>query len=216
MPTTHPPANAWRFPITAFAQMGEPEADTGSEEYSVSIPLPDRECQGVPATGQTECFDLVGPINCTGTGQDGEYQNGLTTGAFPRFTDNGDGTVTDNLTALILLQDANCFPPFHDWLTALSLSNTLADGSCGLTDGSVAGDWRLPNVKELQSLIDYGNSAPALPAGHPFFGLSNHYWSSTTSALGPQAARDASFFAGNSNSNYKGGNRAVWPVRGGQ
>ena len=29
-------------------------------------------------------------------------------------------------------------------------------------------DWRLPNVKELQSLLDYGHDYPALPPGHPF------------------------------------------------
>ncbi len=40
---------------------------------------------------------------------------------------------------------------------ALTESNTLNSGECGLTDGSDVGDWRLPNVKELQSLIDYGD-----------------------------------------------------------
>ena len=38
----------------------------------------------------------------------------------------------------------------------------LKSGQCGLTDGSVAGNWRLPNVKELQSLIDFAYSKPAL------------------------------------------------------
>ena len=71
----------------------------------------------------------------------------------PRFTDNGNGTVTDNLTGLIWLKNANCFGA-KDWAMALSDANTLNNGECGLTDGSVEGDWRLPNVREMQSLID--------------------------------------------------------------
>ena len=44
----------------------------------------------------------------------------------------------------------------------------------------MAGDWRLPNVKELQSLIDFGQQNPSLPAGHPFTGnLGAPYYSST-------------------------------------
>ena len=61
----------------------------------------------------------------------------------------------------------------------------MADGNvaCGLADGSVAGDWRLPNGNELTSLLDLGTSNPALPAGHLFQGfLAVFYWSSTTSA----------------------------------
>jgi len=62
----------------------------------------------VPKSGQTACWDESGyPIDCVGTGQDGEYQGGVSVD--PRFTDNGDGTVTDNLTGLIWLKDANCF-----------------------------------------------------------------------------------------------------------
>ena len=64
----------------------------------------------------------------------------------PRFQDKGNGAVEDKLTGLIWLKDAN----------------TLASGSCGLTDGSVAGAWRLSNVKELESLIDFGFIGPAL------------------------------------------------------
>ena len=51
-------------------------------------------------------------------------------------------------------------------------------------DGSVAGDWRLPNLREMQSLMDYGQYAPALPAGHPFFNVESLYWTSTTLDIG--------------------------------
>jgi hypothetical protein len=49
----------------------------------------------VPQTGQTLCVDQSGSINCAGTGQDGDLQAGVALPQ-PRFTDNGDGTVTDN------------------------------------------------------------------------------------------------------------------------
>ena len=114
----------------------------------------------------------------------------------PRFTDNADGTVKDNLTGLIWLKDAGCLG-YQTWTEALSNSNTLASGACGLTDGSVAGAWRLPNFKELQSLIDFGQYVPALPVGHPFSGVqSDTYWSSTTGAYLPDLAWIVSLYDG--------------------
>jgi hypothetical protein len=148
----------------------------------------------VPKTRQT--YD-----NPFGTREDGELQMGVTW-PDPRFTENVDnngdgdcqdpgetcdGTVTDNLTGLIWLEDASCADLEEtdgvgrtDWIRAISATNVLADGTCGLSDGSVAGDWRLPNVRELHSLIDFEETAPALPDEHPFSGVTTgHYWSST-------------------------------------
>lgn len=126
-----------------------------------------------PKTGQTTSY---------ATGDDGDLQKGI---AWPdqRFIDNNNGTVTDNLTGLIWLKNANCFGS-SDWTTALTSANSLADGSCGLTDGSAAGEWRLPNVNELESLVHAGasNSAAWLIAQ----GFSNvqadWYWSSRLNA----------------------------------
>ena len=63
----------------------------------------------VPKTGQTISYE---------PGDDGYYQKGVAW-PNPRFTDNGDGTVTDNLTGLIWLKNANCFGT-RTWATALS------------------------------------------------------------------------------------------------
>jgi hypothetical protein len=133
----------------------------------------------------------------------------------PRFTNNGDGTVTDNLTGLIWLQWVNCIGT-RTFTNALSEANTLADGSCGLTDGSVAGDWRLPNVRELYSLIDYGHALPTLPSGHPFSGAQSvTYWSSTSDPIGPSSAMVVFFGSGIVVDIAKGNFYDVWPVRGG-
>jgi hypothetical protein len=61
----------------------------------------------LPATGQTSSY---------GTNDDGALQNGVTWPS-PRFRDNCNGTVTDNLTGLIWLKNANCFGV--QWTAAL-------------------------------------------------------------------------------------------------
>ena len=126
----------------------------------------------VPKTGQTQHY---------ATGDDGDLQAGVRW-PYPRFTDNGDGTVTDNMTELIWLKNANCFGS-KNWNDALNASNNLADGQCGLRDGSTAGQWHLANIKQLRSLIDHGKNSPLLPLEHPFTDVqADPYWSSTTNA----------------------------------
>jgi hypothetical protein len=149
------------------------------------------------------------------TGDDGDLQKGVTWPS-PRFTDNGDGTVTDNLTSLIWLKDPNCFGQ-RIWTDALNDSNSLASGSCGLTDNSAAGDWRLPNVYEIQSLVDYGNSNPSLSSQHPSYNdvLSSNYWSSTTQASDILKAWSITFHNGPLGIRVKTDSHYVWPVRGG-
>jgi hypothetical protein len=166
-------------------------------------------------TGQTACFDQVGnSLACAGTGQDGEIQAGVAW-PDPRFADNGDGTVTDNLTDLIWVKQAGCLMD-HLWSDALLGANTLKDGDCGLTDGSFAGDWRLPNTGEITSLVDFSRY-PALPAAHPFTDLPNQYhWTSTTFPVLPDRAyMSGPVFYGYYFFISKTTPGSVWPVRGG-
>lgn len=136
-------------------------------------------------TGQTKCYDTAGAeINCVGTGQDGDQQKG-SAWPIPRFTDNANGTVTDVMTGLIWLKNANCYGK-QSMGEAMVSANSLANGTCGLSDSSNAGQWRLPNRNELQSLIDRSMHHPALPTGHPFSNVqSGSYWSSSTDSHYP-------------------------------
>ena len=141
-----------------------------------SIALSFGQSAPVAQTGQTKCYDDDGgSIKCKGTGQDGEFQNGLKSSR-SRFKDNHDGTVTDRLTNLTWLKNADCFGA-QTWPTGLDLANHLANGTCGLADQSRAGEWRMANIVELQSLLDYGNEGFALPTGNPFSNVSaGTYW----------------------------------------
>ncbi|MDH3626617.1 MAG: DUF1566 domain-containing protein [Acidobacteriota bacterium] len=172
----------------------------------------------VQKTGQTACWDVNGElVPCSGTGQDGENQAGVA--ITPRFMENLDGTVTDGLTGLVWLQDATCFAE-SNWLAALAGAAALADGACGLSDGSIPGDWRLPNAREAMSMIDFGQWNPALAADHPFVvpvfsGLTPfYYWSSTSLVQFPYNAFIVRLNDGILTTGAKSSNTLlVWPVR---
>lgn len=132
----------------------------------------------VLATGQTLCYSSAGDIiDCAGTGQDGEVQSGLQW-PNPRFTDRNDGTIKDNLTGLVWLKNAGCFGQ-ATLMDAATNARTLESGICGLIDGSTTGQWRLPNIVELKSLVDKSHFNPALPAGYPFSNINNISYSSS-------------------------------------
>jgi hypothetical protein len=144
--------------------------------------------------------------------------------------DCGNGTVTDVQTGLIWLKDPSCFTPM-DWAAANNEAGKLHTGQCGLTDGSVAGNWRLPTKGEWTALLTGScvfSGFPALPdktgsgcyysstAGQWAVGLqTKSYWSSTTTwdMLGAYYAA-----LGDGYVDYlpKVGVYLLWPVRGGQ
>jgi len=197
----------------------------------VVIPMGGSRTSGVLAsTGQTLCYDPActtapcNPFPCTGTGEDGEFQAGVTVS--PRFIDNNDGTVTDKLTGLVWLQEGNCTTFFagdatgqnpRNWQAALAASGQLSTGYCNLTDGSVAGDWRLPNIRELHSLVDFSQFDPTLPSGHPFLHTEfSIYWSSTSGSLYTEQAWLVNFHDGRVTDGNRGNSYNVRAVRGGQ
>jgi len=152
-----------------------------------------------PATGQMTCWDTNGNvIPCAGTGQDGDLRKG----APLSYTDNGNGTVTDKNTGLVwekLSMDGSV----HDVSTTYPWANAFAQHVATLNSTNFAGhtDWRLPNVKELESIMNYQNVDPTVS---PAFNTnctsgctvltcscttsSSGYWSSTTAASNPSTA----------------------------
>ena len=161
----------------------------------------------VPKTGQTTSYIAK---------DDGALQKGVAW-PDPRFVDNDDGTVTDNLTGLIWMKNASCWLSVG-WSSALSKVADLNGGSvtCGGYSG-VYTDWRLPDRRELFSLVDYEQHNPALPAGHLFSGVqSSNYWSSTTNANNTTNAWLVYLDYGSVYSSGKSDGHYVWPVRGGQ
>jgi len=181
----------------------------GAEDGFYVIPAMKGKYAPVPKTGQTTSYG-------TRARDDGALEKGVAWPT-PRFTNNGNGTVTDNLTKLIWLRNANAFGQIA-WDVALSTANGLAapNEAAGLTDGSKAGDWRLPNNRELQSLVDYGRYNPALPAGHPFTNVqSSYYWSSSTYAGYTTLAWYVHFNGGHVGLDDKSYSSYVWCVRAG-
>jgi hypothetical protein len=153
----------------------------------VAIECPAPAGKGLPATGQTKCYSTGGEIACDSAdypGQDGFYKAGcpsegrfvVNDGGTP--ADMSDDTVTDTCTGLMWQKDTadvdgNGLIGNEDrlnWQGALKYCDSL----------SFAGhdDWRLPNVRELQSIVDYGRFDLAID---PVFGaLSDWYWSSSS------------------------------------
>ncbi|MDH4231547.1 MAG: DUF1566 domain-containing protein [Nitrospirota bacterium] len=160
----------------------------------------------IPATGQHLCFDAKGSvIPCAGTGQDGELRLGI---KWPdqRFRILGD-IVRDNLTGLCWHKTADITGRMVNWEEALKSID-------GLNKKAEGTHWRLPNINELESLVDCSTHSPALSAGYPFIALKEAYWSSTTSLFEPDWAWALYLMKGAVGVGMKSGPHFhVWPVR---
>ena len=139
------------------------------------------------------------------------------------FTDNADGTITDGRTGLVWLKNADCYS-YQNWDNAMSATDKLNSGECGLSDGSVEGDWRLPTKDELQGIgtdppttwYDGWPSVTWEKPSTPFDNIksSDYYWSCTT------LAAENTSYAWRVHMGYSGvydGSKTtdayVWPVR---
>lgn len=195
-------------------------------QESVHLPV-DLVCGpagGTLKTGQTTCYDADAQIDCAGTGQDGELQKGVARS----FTDNGDGTVTDNVTGL-MWEKLSDDDTIHDKDTSYTWVNAFASKITTLNSESFAGydDWRVPNRFELETLLSLasGNLATysafdtgcvamctvtACSCTQP-----DYYWSSSTSQYQSAEAWYVDFDVGGTNVRLKTSNYFVRAVRAG-
>ena len=177
-----------------------------------------------PVTGSSEVLPLTGAGDITGytldSLEDGYMKKGLTWPSI-RFCENSDGTVTDNMTGLMWMKNANMGGK-KAWANAFDYIDSLnSSGTCGYTD------WRLPNAREIITLSNYGtDDIITWLTGQGFTGLSGSnmdYWTSTTNAGGSTRAWLARFAGGGilihsgvaGLSFLKTDPLYVWPVRGG-
>jgi hypothetical protein len=202
------------FSVITFTSLaGDSQTNADFVAYTGTHPVVQ-----LAATGQTTSY---------AANDDAALHEGI---AWPasRFVDNGDGTVSDQLTGLVWLKNASCFTA-ADWSSAVADANQLASGQCGLTDGSAAGGWRLPNLVELESLIDVSATAPAVSgpfSNVPSSASTSVYWTSTPYWSGAGAATTSAWAIRLSDGRYINGNDAngsnvmasamngVWAVKG--
>lgn len=177
--------------------------------------LPLASVQAAPAdvaeTGQTTCYTAAGAVTaCATTGQDGDHLAGVAW-PNPRFTVGTGATaacVTDNLTGLLWVRSPSVTP--DTWANALASANNLT--LCGFSD------WRLPNINELESLVnsEVANQATFLNAQGFTDVQANNYWSSSSDASDATNAWIVNMSDGSAFAFFKPNSRYVWPVRAGR
>lgn len=154
-------------------------------------------------------------------------------GSGDRYVDCNNGTVTDTLSGLVWLQEANCYG-LLGWSDAMLTVAGLSDGQCGLTDSSSPGEWRLPSSGEWAATVAaaVAMSCPTptltddtglncLSAGVTSFAnivaSTPVYWSTTVPAATPGNALTVNLAGGSTTTPVsKLGFSFVWPVRSGQ
>jgi hypothetical protein len=160
-------------------------------------------------TGQIFCYDEQGAeIPCLNSGQDGEYRLGLPW-PHPRFS-REDGVVLDHLTGFTWSWDANLNEFPLTWPESLAFIAEMNRRKWSGFD-----DWRLPNRRELRSLMSYQTKKPSLPEGHPFVNIFlGWYWTSTTAAIHPAYAWCIHLEGARMFYSRKDQYSLLWPVRG--
>ena len=94
-------------------------------------------------TGQTYCYNIGNKIPAPEPGDEFYGQDAQYNGPAPDYTDNGDGTITDNVTGLMWIKEYR----------RLKYDEAQADAEACITGGYT--DWRVPSIKEIYSLMNF-------------------------------------------------------------
>lgn len=153
------PNTNYCYTVSAYDAAGN-ESEQSSQACSTTMSL--FNTSNLPDTGQTQSY--------TDTfGEDSDYTINP-----PSYTDNGNGTVTDNVTGLMWQKEDD------------NVRRTWSDADNYCNDISLAGntDWRVPSTKELITIFNYGTHEPAIDTTYFLNTKTGHrdgtlYWSST-------------------------------------
>jgi hypothetical protein len=141
---------------------------------------------------------------------DGDYQIGVD----HSYTNNGDDTVTDNVTGLMWQDNADVKTVTKKYENSDDSTDTAFTYCKNLTLGNYT-DWRLPTIDELVYITDKGRVNPAIDTTKFNNVASNNYWSSTTNAFFSSSAWVVNFNYGNDYNNDKSSSYFVRCVRAG-
>ena len=125
----------------------------------------------IPDTGQDLCYDWDDIIECPSEGEDFYGQDGNYTINPPDLTDNGNSTVTDNLTGLMWEQKTEENETYtYTYSGAITYCDDLILGTYS--------DWRVPTRKEISTIFNFGRVSPALDTYYfPFYTANEiSYW----------------------------------------
>lgn len=171
-----------------------------------------------PRTGQTICYNATGSVvACSDTGQDGEALKGVAR-SYTASNVGSDYIVTDNVTGLVW-QKCSKGLSGNTCATGSATTDTWANALtyCNALDFAGQTDWRLPNVYELYSIMDFGKAGvPFADATYFPATVSATYWSSTSRPASGSSAMNVSFGGGSafSGSTGKSGTIYIRCVRG--
>jgi len=148
------------YPVRDDAAAAENAATT----LSVALTYP------VVDTGQAVCYDAEAEIECPAEHEAFYGQDAQVDGNAPSYTDNGDGTVTDNVTGLVWLQSPDTDGD-GDINAADKLSYEEANSYCQSLSLAGSDEWELPTISQLYSLIDFSGVDPSGYEGSSTSGL---------------------------------------------
>jgi hypothetical protein len=161
-------------------------------------------------TDQDTCYDTLGKqVDCQGSGHDAGNKRSGETALANRFKVMGD-SVQDTLWGLVWKKHAGLSEFPLSWPEALRFVEELNNSPNPLGNA-----WRLPNRRELFSLVSHQQVNPSLPKSHPFSDVFNgYYWTGTTCARLPDQAWYVHMGGGRVYRGMKHGSYMVWPVSG--
>lgn len=163
----------------------------------------------LPDTGQTVRYSVA-------AGDDSDYHPAAVQ---PKYTVYYGGVETssytvDNVTGRMWVTNPNDLSS-GQYVSSGTYTWGQAIARCEGLNYAGYSDWRLPNIKELMSIVDYNRQGPSINTAYFLNTQSNYYWSSTTYMPGSTGAWNVFFSNGYMDGNGKTNSYYVRCVRGG-